>query len=84
MYRFLVELKKEMTAMCKLCKGYDFGKVGVKFGTKENDAAYPLIYFPSRIGDIPLDEMFRYCPICGEPLTKVNYPSVFEQRCDFN
>lgn len=59
--------------MCKFCENYDFGGVGFDFAYGNN---IPTIYFPCCNGNIPTDERFQYCPVCGEKLTEKNFPSI--------
>lgn len=60
--------------MCKFCEKYDFGGVG--FDITSFNGNFPTIYFPCRKGEIPTDERFQYCTVCGEKLTEKNFPSI--------
>lgn len=60
--------------MCKFCKSYDFGSVGFNFIC--GDECPGVIYFPCQIGNVPRNERFNFCPVCGEKLTEKNFPSV--------
>lgn len=59
--------------MCKFCENYNFGKIGYDFDSGEK---YPTIYFPGHIGDVPENERFKFCPVCGKKLSKENFKSL--------
>lgn len=68
-----------MNKNCKLCGGsFDFRKVQISeiFGEMQ-------ISFSSNSNNTNLDELFLYCPLCGEKLTKENY-SFEEPRLNKN
>lgn len=59
--------------MCEFCSCYDFGGVGYDFAAGRQ---HPTIYFPSHTGWVPKDERFKFCPVCGKPLTSENFKSL--------
>ena len=61
--------------MCKICDNYNFDNVGVEFNAV---LTRPTVYFPSQIGDVPVDEQFKFCPVCGRALdSKAEKPLTF-------
>lgn len=61
--------------MCKICDNYNFDNVGVEFNEV---LKRPTVYFPSQIGNVPADEQFKFCPVCGRALgSKVENPLTF-------
>ena len=70
--------------MCNFCETFNFGGVGYDFPDYAGGAA-GRIYFPGKIGDVPEDQRFKFCPVCGEPLTEEHFkPILFlhYQGCD--
>lgn len=51
--------------MCKLCKTYDFTRIGIDMSSWGNN---PTIFFSGGCGQTPNDQRFRYCPMCGEQI----------------
>lgn len=51
--------------MCKLCKTYDFTRIGVDMGFWGDK---PTIFFAGGSGQTPNDQRFRYCPMCGKQI----------------
>lgn len=56
--------------MCKLCDTFNFG--GVFIGYNRVDG--PYISYPVQLGRFyPNQEKFKFCPLCGRPLTEKNF-----------
>lgn len=45
--------------MCKFCENFNFNKVDI-------DHERVSIYFAGTANDIPANEQFRFCPVCGK------------------
>lgn len=63
--------------MCKLCDAYDFRGIGYDFPACFYGAAANL-YFSKKGEIVPPEEHFKYCPVCGKPLTEEHFkPALF-------
>ena len=49
--------------MCKFCANYNFDTVGINL-----TELYPKIYLCVGNSIAPIEERFRFCPICGSPI----------------
>lgn len=58
-----------MNKLCKLCDGHlDFRKFVIEESFGKMDIA-----FSGSLKQCNADNAFRFCPLCGKPLTKENF-----------
>ena len=50
--------------MCKFCENYNFDTVGINL----TNELYPHIYLCIGNSKAPIEERFRFCPICGSTI----------------
>lgn len=70
--------------MCKLCDAYDFRGIGYDFPACFWGAAADL-YFAKKGAIVSPKDRFKYCPVCGKPLTEEHFkPALFlrYEGCD--
>lgn len=50
--------------MCKFCEKFEFSRVGIRIDFDNK----PTLYFAGGSGISPMDERFRFCPMCGQQI----------------
>ena len=55
--------------MCEFCENYNFDSVGFR----RDRRGYFMIFYTPVTGDIPENQRFQFCPVCGEPLTEKHF-----------
>lgn len=61
--------------MCKFCDSFDSGAYGIRF-----DGDNGMIYSPAHVGDVPENERFQFCPVCGKSLLPVGVPAMDDYK----
>lgn len=50
--------------MCKFCEKFDFDSAGIDMTSWST----PSIYLCGGLGKTPIEQKFKFCPMCGKPI----------------